>query len=264
MSIEDVTSLSTELSVEEPKETVEAPAETAPEEKVEESTPSETIESLESLAEKTDDSVPLRKFMSEKDKRRAAEQKAATLEAEIAKLREDPYKSNADVKMDVSKLAEKHGIDEEVLADILKASASLTKEQVRKDLEEEFKPILAETAQIKKEKEAANFESKFSALLTKTLEEMPEYATLVDKDDIKSWVRSGQYSKLSLPQLIEQKYGRFIPGKKTLEQAHSSKTVEMPDTTKPLSDDDYLRLDKDPELRKKWADGLQDRLRKYM
>lgn len=224
----------------------------------------ETLESLETLSEKTEDAVPLKKYMAEKNAKRDAEAKAQQLEAEIAQLRNNPYKSNQDIKVDVQSLSEKHGIDAEVLSDILNASYNMTKEKVKAELEQEFTPKLAEFEQIKREKEKQDFESKFNNLVEASIAEMPEYANLVDKEDLKQWVKSGQYSKLTLPQLIEQKYGKFVVGKKTLETSHASKQVEKPDTSKPLTDDQYLKLDSDPELRKEWADSLIERAKRMM
>lgn len=265
MSEIDITSLSTELSVE-PKES--KPEETPKDEPTVETKevatkPEETIEALENLSEKTEDAIPLKKYMAEKHARKDAEAKAKELEVELAKLRDNPYKSNQDIKVDVKSLSEKHNIDEEVLSDILNASYSMTKDRVKEELERELNPKLAEFEQIKKEKVKNEFESKFSTLLESSLKEMPEYADLIDKDDLKTWVRSGQYSKLSLPQLIEQKYGKFVGAKKTIETSHAAKQVELPDITQ-MTDEDYINLDKNPELKAKWKNSLEDRLRKYM
>ena len=252
--------VNTEAQTETPVEKVEevAPAEQQPPKQ------EETIETLETLSEKTDDVVPLKKYMAEKNAKREAEQKAKTLEAELAKLRENPSKSSQELNLDVKTLSEKHGIDEEVLSDILSMSHKMTKEQVRQELEQEINPKLAEFEQIKKEKVQQEFEQKFNSLIDKSLTEMPEYANLVDKEDLKQWVKSGQYSKLTLPQLIEQKYSKFVVGKKTIESSHASKQVEMPDTSKPLSDEEYLKLDTNPELREKWAGSLLERAKRMM
>lgn len=250
--------LNTETKVEPTKEekVVEEPVDKKPQE--------ETLEALENLSEKTEDVVPLKKYMAEKNAKRDAEAKAKELEAEITKLRENPYKSNQDIKVDVKSLSQKHGIDEEVLSDILNASYSMTKDKVKAELEQELNPKLVEFEQIKREKEKQDFETKFNALVTQSLNEMPEYTDLVDKDDLKQWVKSGQYSKLTLPQLIEQKYGKFVVGKKTIETSHASKQIEPIDNSKPLSDEQMLQLDKDPQLKKEWREGLLERAKRMM
>ena len=259
--MEEILSSTVELNTEpnEPQEEI-----VAVEPAKEEIEQQETLESLETLSEKSEDVVPLKKYMAEKNAKRDLEHKAKELETELAKLRENPYKSNRDIKLDVKSLSDKHGIDEEVLSDILNASYTMTKDKVKAELEQEFTPKLAEFEQIKREKEKQDFESKFNNLVSQSLAEMPEYTDLVDREDLKTWVKSGQYSKLTLPQLIEQKYGKFVVGKKTIESSHASKQVELPDTSKPLSDDQYLKLDTDPELRKKWAEGLTERMKRMM
>lgn len=263
--MEEILSSSVELSTEQkPTESVTEEVAKVEEVPSKQPKPEETLESLETLSEKTDDAVPLKKYMAEKNAKREAEAKAKLLESEIAKLRENPYKSNEDIKVDVNSLSEKHGIDPEVLNDILNASYSMTKEKVKAELEQEFVPKLAEFEQIKREKEKHDFEEKFNSLLNQSLKEMPEFSNLVDKDDLKQWVKSGQYSKLTLPQLIEQKYGKFVTGKKTLESSHASKSIEKPDTSKPLSDEQYLQLDSNPELRKEWAGSLIERAKRMM
>lgn len=262
MSLEDIISSTVELNTESTTEpTKEVVAEEPAKEEIK---PQETLETLETLSEKSEEVVPLKKYMAEKNAKRDAEHKAKELEAEIAKLRENPYKSNQDIKVDVQSLSEKHGIDAEVLSDILNASYNMTKEKVKAELEQEFTPKIAEFEQIKREKEKQDFESKFNNLVEQSLVEMPEYSNLVDKEDLKQWVKSGQYSKLTLPQLIEQKYGKFLVGKKTIETSHASKQVELPDTSKPLTDEQYLKLDTDPELKKKWADSLIERAKRMI
>ncbi len=262
--MEEILGSSVELNTEikeEPKQEDTPMEETS---KEAEKAPEETLETLETLSEKSDDSVPLKKYMAEKHAKREAEQKSQQLEAEIAELRKNPYKSNEDIKLDVKSLSEKHQIDEEVLSDILNASYNMTKEKVLQEIEKEINPKLAELEGIKREREVKSFDEKLSNDVSRVLKEMPEYSSLVDTDDLKIWIKSGQYSKLTLPQLIEQKYSRFITGKKTIETSHASKQVEMTDNSKPLSDEQYLKLDSDPELRKEWSKGLLDRVRRAM
>jgi hypothetical protein len=246
--------LNTDPSAEQPKEEIQEevkPVEEAPQEK---------LESLEEVAKSTNDAVPLAKYMSEKNARRDAEVKAKELETEITRLREVP-KSEVDV--DVKSLSDKHGIDEEVLRDILNASYTMTKGKVREELEAELSPKLAEIEQIKREKEVQTFENKFENILSDTIKSMPEYKDLIDKEDVKDWIKSGRYSKLTMSELIEQKYSKFVTGKKSIESGQSIKESVVPDVSN-MTDADYANLDKNPELRKKWAEGLEDRLRNLM
>jgi hypothetical protein len=257
-SVELNTEIKTESNNEEVEKVEEAPKVETPK------APEETIEALETLSEKSDDVVPLKKYMVEKNAKRDAEAKAEALEAEIAKLRENPSLSNSSVQVDLDALHEETGVDKDILTSILRASYNMTKNEVKAELEKEFMPKLAEMEQIKREKEQQEFNNKFNSMVEQSLAEMPEYVGLVDKDDLKQWVKSGQYSKLTLPQLIEQKYSKFVVGKKTIESSHASKQVEKADVSKPLTQEQYLQLDNDPELRKEWAESLTERLKKVL
>lgn len=258
---EDIFSSAMELSVADTK-VEETKTEALAEVEETKAEPVETLETLENLSEKTEDNIPLKKFMAEKNARRDAEAKAKELEAEISNLRNSP-KSDNQIKLDVSYLSDKHGIDEEVLRDILEASYSMSKDKIKQELEQEFNPKLAEFEGMKKEKEKQVFETKFQNTLNSTLEEMPEFKDLVDTEDLKTWIRSGQYSKLSLPQLIEQKYGKFVVGKKAIENnITSGRETALPSKTDVLTDEQFLQLDTNPELKKRWAEGLEERLRR--
>lgn len=218
-----------------------------------------TIESLESLSEKSDDAVPLKKFMAEKNAKRDAENRAKELEKELAQLRSNPTKTSDEINYDVSSLSEKHGIDAEVLSDILNASYSMTKERVKQELEQEFNPKLAELESIKKEKAINTFEDTFNKQLSQSLETMPEYANLVDKDDLKDWIKSGKYSKFTLPQLIEEKYSKFVAGKKTTESYTPSKEVSQVDVYN-IQEEDWAKINTDPSLKKKYSDSFAERM----
>jgi len=258
---EDILGSAIELNVAKEEKVAE---ETKVEEtKVETKTEAETLESLENLAEKADDAIPLKKYMAEKNARRDVEAKARELEAELTALRNSPL-SKDEVKLDVRSLSEKHNIDEEALRDILQASYNMSKEKIKAELEREINPKLAEFETLKKDKEKQAFEAKFANHLELVLKDMPEYTELIDQNDLKTWIKSGQYSKLNLPQLIEQKYGKFVVGKKSIESGYNaSRETEMPDM-KNLTDKDYARLETDPEFKKEWAKGLPDRLRSYL
>lgn len=237
---------------------------TETEEKPEPEKPVETIESLEDLSEKAEETVPLKKYMVEKNSKRALEKQVQDLQTEITRLQTSGMTAS-EVKIDVKELAKKYDMDEDALADILQASYNMSKERITKEIEDKLTPQLAEFEGMKKEKEKQAFELKFQTALDQTLNDMPEFKDLVDKEDLKTWIRSGKYSKLSLPQLIEQKYGKFVQGKKTIENNYNPTRESAPiDISKPLSDEEILRMDKDPELKKRWAQGLQDRLRNVL
>lgn len=249
-------------SVELNTETGAAPEEVV-EETIEEQRKHESIESLESAGEKADDRVPLRKYMEEKKARQEIEERAQSLAQELERVRVSGNQGN-DTNFDLSYLSQKHNIDEDVLRDIVNATYSITKDSVRAELEQDIAPALSELNSIKREKEQQKFESQFNKLLNESLEEMPEYSSLVDKDDLKEWIKSGKYSKLTMPQLIEQKYGKFVGAKKTIDGGYTaSRETTIPDPSN-MTDKDWVEIENNQELKKKWQGSLEDRLRKFM
>lgn len=219
----------------------------------------ETLDSIAKLADKrTDESVPLRKYMDEKKAHKETEARAKELEAELEAIRNQP--KSKETAYDVKALSDKHGIDEEVLSDILNASYTMTKQKVREELESELSPKLAKLDAIENDKKAQDFNTKFENMVAETLNELPEYAGIIDKDDLKDWVLSGKYSKLSMAQLVEQKYSKFVTGKKTLESSNPSREQTTVDINN-LTEADWARMDSDPSLRKQYNDNFEDRMK---
>lgn len=227
-----------------------------------EPTGNDTLDSIAKLAERNDESVPLRKYMDEKKARKEVETRAKELEAEIEALRNKP-KGLEKTVYDVKALSDKHGIDEEVLSDILNASYTMNSEKIRKELENELSPKLAKLDEIENANKTNDFNVKFESIIAETLNELPEYANIIDKNDLRDWVLSGKYSKLSMAQLVEQKYGKFVQGKKTLETSNPSKEATQVDISN-LTDEDWNRMNNDPELRKKYSENFGDRLKSLL
>lgn len=236
------------------KEETKAPAEVKPEPKDEVTLGELASEPKENKA----DSIPLKKYMDEKNARRQAEARVKELQDAIDEASGDNTLDKAGIK----ELSDKHGISESVVKDLVKMSAQATRAQVKAEIEEELSPQMEEIEKSKAEKAQAEFDAKLGGAIDAVLKDSPEFADVVDREDIKSWIQSGKYSKLTLTQLVEQKYGKFVTGKKKpIEDDYTpDRTGDLPDTSK-MTDEDYLRLDKDPALREKWAKDLPNRLR---
>lgn len=252
---EDIMSLSTELSVEETAQETPVETEEAPE--------GEPIETLEALSEKAEDRVPLKKYMEEKRARKELEEQAQTLAQELERIRNSGA-NNYQVSYDLSELSEKHNVDEDVLRDIVEASYAINKDRLKAELESDINPKLAEFESMKQEKQKQNFENTFNKLLNESLSEMPEYADVIDKDDLKTWITSGRYSKLTLPQLIEQKYGKFVGSKKSIDGGYTPGRESSLPNPENMTDKDWTNIENDPALKDKWKGSLEDRLRKFM
>ena len=245
---------SEEVAVPEVKEETPAPAEAKPEQKDEVTLGELASEPKENKA----DSIPLKKYMEEKNARKQAEAKAKELQDAIDASSGDDTLDKAGIK----ELSEKHGISEDVVKDLIKMSAKATRAQVKAEIEEELSPQMEEIEKSRADKAQAEFDTKLTGAIDAVLKDSPEFADAVDREDVKSWIQSGKYSKLTLSQLMEQKYGKFVKGnKKPIEDDYKpDRTGDLPDTSK-MTDEDYLRLDKDPALREKWAKDLPNRLR---
>jgi len=252
---EDIMSLSTELSVEETAQDTH--------EEVDDTPQGEPIETLESLSEKAEDRVPLKKYMEEKRARKETEEKFQVIAQELERIRNSGA-SNREVNYDLSQLSEKHNVDEDVLRDIVEASYVINKDRLKAELENDINPKLAEFESMKQEKQKQNFENTFNKLLTESLTEMPEYSDVIDKEDLKTWIASGKYSKLTLPQLIEQKYGKFIGSKKSIDGGYTPGREAVVPSPENMTDKDWVNIENDPALKDKWKGSLEDRLRKYM
>lgn len=251
---EDIMSLSTELSVEETAQDISEDHDT-PE--------GEPIESLEQLSEKAEDRVPLKKYMEEKRARKELEEQASALAEELQRLRNSGG-TEREINYDLSRLSEKHDVSEDVLRDIVEASYLINKDRLKAELENDINPKLAEFEEMKRDKQKQSFEAKFNVLLKESLEEMPEYTDIIDKDDLKTWITSGQYSKLTLPQLIEQKYGKFVGTKKSIDGGYTPGREPQVPSVENMTDKDWENIDNNPDLKNKWQGSLEDRLRKYM
>ncbi len=252
---EDIMSLSTELSVEETAQDTH--------EEVDDTPQGEPLETLETLSEKAEDRVPLKKYMEEKRARKELEEQAQTLAQELERIRNSGANTR-EVNYDLSRLSEKHNVDEDVLRDIVEASYAINKDRLKAELENDINPKLAEFESMKQEKQKQNFENTFNGLLKESLSEMPEYSDIIDKDDLKTWITSGKYSKLTLPQLIEQKYGKFVGSKKSIDGGYTPGREAVVPNPENMTDKDWTNIENDPALKDKWKGSLEDRLRKFM
>lgn len=259
----DITSLSVELNAD-PGSSPESVEETKTDAPIKEH---KSIEELEEIVEKTDDHVPLKKFMEEKKARKEAEERAARAEqlAQEIEAERAHSRTRGTSNGTISDLAEKYDVSEEFIQDMLNVSYAVNREAIRKEIDEEYSPRLAEIDKIKSKEQQQQFDKQFNDLLNESLSDMPEFKDIIDKDDLKTWIKSGKYSKLTLPQLIEEKYGKFVaPGKKSLDSGYvQSREQNVPEPSN-MTDQDWVNIENNPELKKKWQGSLEDRLRKYM
>jgi hypothetical protein len=196
-------------------------------------------EILKDQKEEPKNGIPEAVFLAEKKGRKEAEKQLKALQAEIDALKAGGEK-DADIDSgDLESLAKKHNADPELvrkLADQIQARAV---ETVEKKLAERLSPLE------QKERER-KIDEAFQVNLSRALERMPEFKGVVNPAVIKSLSLLPENSKKTFSQLIEETYGRAVPGKRS------------PDAIRPGSRDtgeiDAERARKDPS----YFQGIMD------
>lgn len=153
-----------------------------------------------------------------------------------------------EVSTDLKSLADKHGFDADFLGDFAEA--------VRKEAEDaaeaKLKPI--------KEKEIASAREKiFEEHFAKTMAEMPEYASLVNKDVIKTLAYDPVNVNKTFAQIFQDSYGHLVTGRKTLDTTKPRGGIEATDIDlqRASRDPEYFKeVMADPELKKKYNDEM--------
>lgn len=158
-----------------------------------------------------------------------------------------------EVSTDIKALADKHNVD----ADFLSEFAETVRKEASADAEAKIKPI--------EEKENAKKRDEiFNEHFDKTLEELPEFKKLVNKDVIRSLAFDPKNANKTFAQIFQESYGHLVTGKKTLEPTKprgGAKDTGI-DFSRARSDSEYFKeIMADPELKKKYNEDLPNRLR---
>lgn len=158
-----------------------------------------------------------------------------------------------EVSADLKVLAEKHG----VAADFLEEFAAAVRKEAKADADRELQPI-------KDGETAAKRETVFNEHFDKTLIEMPEYSKIVNKNVIRTLVFDPKNANKTFAQIFEESFGHLITGKKTIDttKARGGKDATIVDVARAQRDPEYFKeIMADPELKKKYNEGLGERLR---
>jgi len=183
-------------------------------------------------APKKPDSVPLQKFIDEKRKRKELQKELDSLKTEYE---DDPDVDDDEVddRPDVKAIAEKI-------------------EKLEK----------FESSQLKAQRDAqknATFEKNFAS----TLENVPEYTDVVNKEVIRQMAFNPANANKTYLQLIEEAYGNAISGRRTIETTTprgGAKDTKV-DLDRARTDGEYRReVLADPELRRQYNENLTDRI----
>lgn len=231
------------------------------EEVVEQEAEIETLESVSELDKaqvpSKEETVPLKKYMAEKNERRSLEERTEQLQGEIAKLKRNMVgMSVGQVSDELKTLAADHNVDESFLAQLVGTVQKATKEEITKELQGNVDSRLSVFEQAENKRQ---MEAKLESMLSKALGEMPEYKEVVNQDVIKTLAVQPSNAKKTMQQLIEETYEAALGGKKTLEQGTHGRSKMEPEYT-----DNFDEIESNPEAREKWSANTEQVLRKYL
>lgn len=157
---------------------------------------------------------------------------------------------------DIDSIAEEFGVDK----NFLKKLENTIRSQMSSDFEAKVSEKLKPIEQAEKAKQA---NQTFESIYNQTLERMPEYANVIDKESLRTLAFQKENSSLSLPQLIEKIYGRSISGKKTIETTtpRGGKDPQEIDFKLARTDAQYFgEIMADPVMKAKYNQNLESRL----
>lgn len=160
--------------------------------------------------------------------------------------------SKKEISDDLKALGEKHNVDPEFLHDF----ASAVRAQAKAEAEAEIKPL-------KEKDNAQRVEKIFTEHYDKTLEAMPEYKDIAQKDVIRALALDPKNKNKTFAQILESAYGHLITGKHSFDAAKpgGSKDNAEIDFKRAKTDTEYFnQIMANDAMKKRYNDGLAQRL----
>lgn len=197
------------------------------------------------------ETVGLDKFLDIKKQNKELKKSLEELQKNIEKGSSDSI-----VSADIDSIADEYGVDKGFLNKLKTSMREEFSAELEERVSEKLKPI--EQAELQKEED-----KKFNTLYSQSLERMPEYANIIDKEGLKILALSGKYKDISLPQLIEQLYGKTIVGRKSIETTtpRGGKDPQEIDFALAKKDATYFKeIMSDPNLKAKYNSNIESRL----
>lgn len=196
---------------------------------------------------KSDETVPLAVFLESKNAQKELKKEIEAIKASI-----EDGATKAEVSADIAAIGKKY----EVSADFLSELSAVIRKDVEKDTEARIAPITA------KEK-ADKIDKIFGTYFDKAMSDMPEFSKVVNRDVIKTLSLDPNNKDKTFAQLIEETYGKAVPGKRTLETTthRGGNAPAEVDVDRASRDPKYLEeIMADPALKKEYNAGLIDRI----
>lgn len=225
MSKEDLNQTEDSKSVEEVTEEVVTEEEAVVETLEESLGTSDTPKDNTKNDTKAKDSVSLKKYLAEKKKRQDAEKQLSELQ-DVGDDEDDDDSDDLDV------------------------------DQPSNDVTDRL-------AKLESDKKRAELNSKYDALYTTTMDANPEFKDIADKEVIKQLALNPANRSKTLPQILEQTYGKLLQGRPSIETdvSPTNPTPGKVDVDKARSDPTYFKeVMADPKMKAEYNESIQDRI----
>jgi hypothetical protein len=230
------------------------PAEVTPEVTTEgESTPETKAQTMEEVLgtpePKQVETVPLKTFLDMKKENRVLAKKFEELKNQVTE-----GATLSEVSAELKAISEEYDVDAGFLSKLSAAIYKQAKDEATETLNSKLGPIEAKD-------KAARIDKAFNEHYENIIVDLPEYANIINKDVIKTLSLLPENSKKTFQQIIEDTYGKTVPGKKTLEDATPRGGKDVSLDMKRTSDPEYFKqIMANPELKKEYNKNITDRI----
>lgn len=193
--------------------------------------------------------VGLDKFLEEKKARKAAEKRVAELES-----KGDDIDSDA-IADEIDSIAEEFDVNKPFLKKLEKA---LAKKYSKKEPQADNSEVSSRLSAIEQKERQAQIDRAFDKHFGQAMARMPELKDIVNPDVIKTLSLDPKNKDKTFTQIIEDTYGKSVPGRKTIERTTpgGGKEPEEIDMERARKDSKYFNeIMANPALKKKYNDS---------
>lgn len=167
--------------------------------------------------------------------------------------------TKSEVSKSLQEIGERHDVDPGFLQELASAIRSETEAELNQRLEKELEPLKAQEEEARSKK----IDKVFNEHFKKTLESMPEYEGIANKDVIKTLAMDPANANKTFAQIVESAYGHLVEGKRSLDSTHpgSGRSITEIDFARAKTDTKYFQQIMDnPALKQKYNEELPKRL----